>query len=151
MMKGQKGITLVALIITIIVMLILVAVTISIALNGGLFDKARTASKETRIAQAREAVALAKADVISDYYDPTNGLVGGQVKDGHATSYLGAKPGANKIADLINAYLDEDKIEVEVTGENPYTVTIVNDTINTDISDSDFTEELVFDMWTAST
>ena len=51
MMKGQKGITLVALIITIIVMLILVAVTISVALNGGLFDNARAARKETKIAQ----------------------------------------------------------------------------------------------------
>ena len=43
MMKGQKGITLVALIITIIVMLILVAVSVSIALNGGLISKAREA------------------------------------------------------------------------------------------------------------
>ena len=39
-MKNQKGITLIALIITIIVMLILVAVTISVVLNGGLFEKA---------------------------------------------------------------------------------------------------------------
>ena len=43
MMKGQKGITLVALIITIIVMLILVAVTVSVALNGGLIGKTQEA------------------------------------------------------------------------------------------------------------
>ena len=40
-MKKEKGITLIALIITIIVMLILVAVTISVALNGGLFNNAK--------------------------------------------------------------------------------------------------------------
>ena len=45
--KRQKGITLIALIITIIVMLILVGVTISVALNGGLFDVAGKATSDT--------------------------------------------------------------------------------------------------------
>ena len=45
--RNNKGITLIALIITIIVMLILVAVTINVALNGGIFDKASDASKKT--------------------------------------------------------------------------------------------------------
>ena len=44
--KEQKGITLIALIITIIVMIILVAVSVSVALQGGIFDKATTASKQ---------------------------------------------------------------------------------------------------------
>ena len=47
-MKKQKGITLIALIITIIVMLILVGVTINVALSGGLFEKANSASKQTQ-------------------------------------------------------------------------------------------------------
>ena len=64
MMKGQKGITLVALIITIIVMLILVGVSISVALNGGLFDKARTAKDETNQKQLEEVISV----VLSDYY-----------------------------------------------------------------------------------
>ena len=46
-MKKQKGITLIALIITIIVMMILVGVTVSVSLNGGLFDTARRAAQET--------------------------------------------------------------------------------------------------------
>ena len=46
-MRSQKGITLIALVITIIVMLILVAVTITMAINGGLFEKAGEASRET--------------------------------------------------------------------------------------------------------
>ena len=46
-MKKEKGITLIALIITIIVMLILVAVTINVALEGGLFTKAKDAAVKT--------------------------------------------------------------------------------------------------------
>ena len=49
-LKTQKGITLIALVITIIVMLILVAVTISMAINGGLFEKA---GKATRVRYER--------------------------------------------------------------------------------------------------
>ena len=44
----NKGITLIALVITIIVMLILVGVTISMAVNGGLFDYAGKATGETK-------------------------------------------------------------------------------------------------------
>jgi hypothetical protein len=45
--KEEKGITLIALIITIIVMLILVMVTVAFAMNGGLFKNAKEASAET--------------------------------------------------------------------------------------------------------
>ena len=53
MMKEQKGITLVALVITIIVMLILVGVSITVALNGGLFNTAKDAANNTQ--EARNA------------------------------------------------------------------------------------------------
>ena len=46
--KNNNGITLIALVITIIVMLILVAVTISMAVNGGLFGYAGKAAGETK-------------------------------------------------------------------------------------------------------
>lgn len=46
-MKEQKGITLVALVITIIVMLILVGVSVTVALKGGLFDTAKKAATGT--------------------------------------------------------------------------------------------------------
>jgi len=45
--KINNGITLIALVITVIVMLILVAVTITMAVNGGLFGKATSAGLET--------------------------------------------------------------------------------------------------------
>ena len=53
-MRSQKGITLIALVITIIVMLILVAVTITMAVNGGLFDYASKAAKDTNDAMKAE-------------------------------------------------------------------------------------------------
>ena len=49
--KNHNGITLIALVITIIVMLILVAVTISMAINGGLFGYAGNAARETELAK----------------------------------------------------------------------------------------------------
>lgn len=53
-MKEQKGITLVALVITIIVMLILVGVSVTVALKGGLFDSAKTAADDTETAAEAE-------------------------------------------------------------------------------------------------
>ena len=53
-MKTQKGITLIALIITIIVMLILVGVSVSVALNTGLFKTAQGAAKNTQLAAEGE-------------------------------------------------------------------------------------------------
>ena len=53
-MKNKSGITLIALIITILVMLILVGVTVNVALNGGLFDTAKEAVEGQKIAQAKE-------------------------------------------------------------------------------------------------
>ena len=58
-MKEQKGITLIALIITIIVMLILVGVTINVALNGGLFQKAKSAADGTQKQAEKEELMAA--------------------------------------------------------------------------------------------
>ena len=63
--RQNKGITLIALVITIIVMLILVAVTISMAINGGLFEKASEAGTKTNAAVANEQI-LASGKVTID-------------------------------------------------------------------------------------
>lgn len=67
MLKREKGITLIALIITIIVMLILVGVTINLALNGGLFNKAEEATAKTKITQIQEALTIKRGEVLADY------------------------------------------------------------------------------------
>lgn len=53
-LSNKNGITLIALIITIIVMLILVAVTISMAVNGGLFGYAGNAARQTEEEKNKE-------------------------------------------------------------------------------------------------
>ena len=58
MSKQNKGITLIALIITIIVMMILVAVSVTVALNGGLFGTAKKAGIETQAKAEEEKLNL---------------------------------------------------------------------------------------------
>jgi len=48
-LRTERGITLIALIITIIVMLILVGVSVTVALNGGLFTTAKDATNKTQL------------------------------------------------------------------------------------------------------
>ena len=62
----QKGITLIALIITIIVMLILVGVTINVSLNGGLFTKTSDASKQMQVEADRETLLSAVVAAIGN-------------------------------------------------------------------------------------
>ena len=65
--KKNKGITLIALVITIIVMLILVAVTINLAVNGGLFGYAKNASEQTQLALDEEnKLDSQAAEIIAD-------------------------------------------------------------------------------------
>lgn len=53
-MKEDKGITLIALVITIIVMLILVGVSVTVAIQGGLFKSAKNAVNNTKNALNEE-------------------------------------------------------------------------------------------------
>lgn len=98
MMKGQKGITLVALVITIIVMLILVGVSITVAMQGGLFDTARGAATGTNEAAQGEknlaegSVQYRKDNTPSDgyhtIYDTTvNGIADGTYTTADNTIY----------------------------------------------------------------
>ena len=56
----NKGITLIALVITIIILLILAGITISQLSNNGLFDKVKLAKEKSEEAQAKEEQELAK-------------------------------------------------------------------------------------------
>ena len=77
MLKNQKGITLIALIITIIVMLILVGVTINVALNGGLFTKAEIAKVQTiKELEKEELMSI----VVSAYDSKSRGVKKSELK-----------------------------------------------------------------------
>ena len=58
--KNEKGITLVALVITIIVLLILAGVTLSMVMgDSGIFGKANSAKEKTKLSNAEEIIKLA--------------------------------------------------------------------------------------------
>lgn len=69
-MRNERGITLVALVVTIVVLLILAGVTITYALsNNGLFTKAQETAKVSEQATIRDAVSNAQAECMMEYYD----------------------------------------------------------------------------------
>ena len=96
MLKQNKGITLIALIITIIVMMILVAVSVTVALNGGLFGTAKDAASKTQIEAEKEMLLSAVVGAIG-----TDGKVEREklnLPDGFTTTSEGivVSPNGNK-------------------------------------------------------
>ena len=71
-MRNERGITLVALVVTIVVLLILAGVTITYALsNNGIFTKAKEAGMVSEQATVRDAISNAQAEAMMEYYDST--------------------------------------------------------------------------------
>ena len=61
MVKNKKGITLIALVVTIVVLLILAGVTISLLLDeNGIIAKSKDARTETRVSQVEDEVGMWK-------------------------------------------------------------------------------------------
>ena len=70
--KRCKGITLIALVVTIVVLLILAGVSISMLTgNNGIITQAQNAKKETEEAEEKEKIQLAVLDAISKNDDLT--------------------------------------------------------------------------------
>ncbi len=55
-MKKESGITIVALVVTIVVMLILVGVSVTVSINGGLFNTTKESTYKTEVSQVKEAL-----------------------------------------------------------------------------------------------
>ena len=71
-MTNNKGITLIALVITIIVLLILAGVSIAMLTgNNGILTQAGNAKTETAKAEAEEAVKLAVNEILTNSMDPS--------------------------------------------------------------------------------
>lgn len=69
MFKKENGITLVALVVTIIVLLILAGVSISMLVgDNGVASRAQDAASDTSVGNAQDAVNLAISAVQTDYY-----------------------------------------------------------------------------------
>ena len=116
----NRGITLIALIITIIVMLILVAVTITMAINGGLFGYAGNAVKDTEREKQKETeLAEGKATI---------------TLDGHTFNSM----------DELNQYLQDGTLPVTFDDILRF---IANDDVCMDTEAREFTESLKLMGW----
>lgn len=72
MFKEQKGVTLIALVITIIVLLILAGVSIAMLTgDNGILTKASNSNETNSIAQIKEDVSLAVSEIMANKADPT--------------------------------------------------------------------------------
>ena len=104
--RENKGITLVALVITTIILLILAGISIQAISNTGLFANAKIAKEKSMEGQLKEEISLAIQDIEVEEISKGNGvtletLAGGQLE--------------NKLKD-ITAELDDDKINGEYSG-----------------------------------
>ncbi|MBR3133570.1 MAG: type II secretion system protein [Clostridia bacterium] len=82
MLKKQKGITLIALVITIIVLLILAGVTIAMVVgDNGILSRSREAKDTTNIKKIQEEVDLEAADLVAEYHSKDNGEVPSKAGD----------------------------------------------------------------------
>ena len=132
MFRGQKGITLVALVITIIVLLILAGVTIA-ALSGdnGILTNASKSQQENAIGTAKDLVSMAINEATNAWYDYTylngnnttsSGTVGATQQ---ATSVSFINTITNEADATIEAYTAADTktyVVITTTDRNPKTV-----------------------------
>lgn len=117
-MKNNKGITLIALVVTIIVLLILAGVSIAMLTGqNGILNRASDAGESTDVANAKEKVTLAINEAITDYYKDT---------------YTGSEATTTTLYSASNAALKKlDKVEesgatiaVVESEETPKTTTV---------------------------
>lgn len=91
-MKNQKGITLIALVITIIVLLILAGVSIAMLTGeNGILSKATEATTNTKQGEAKEAVRLGVATIITEKEGTFQGTTSEQLKNAIQESNTNAK------------------------------------------------------------
>ena len=105
-LRRNKGITIVALVITIIILLILAGISIQAITNTGLFANTKRAKEKSMEGQLKEEISLAIQDIEVEEISKGNGvtletIAGGQLE--------------NKLKD-ITAELDDDKINGEYSG-----------------------------------
>ena len=129
--KSIKGITLVALVITIVVLLILAGISIQAITNTGLFSNAKRAAEESKYANAAEKVALA----VNASYDST-----GKINDEYLKENVNKIEGLNKKVDTVTYDLKiiVDGFELtisesgKITGEKKEVATLPDNTPQTD-------------------
>ena len=113
--NGQKGITLVALVITIIILLILATISIQSLTNTGLFKNAQKAKDETQNAAENQA------KILNEYEDELNKYISGNKKTLQADGSWNSTKKVNSpqlMEGMTGIYWDESGKEVEVNVDN---------------------------------
>ncbi len=64
--KGKNGITLVALVVTIVILIILATISVNIVMQGGLIDRAQSGKGIYELQREKERLELVKADIVSN-------------------------------------------------------------------------------------
>lgn len=100
-LKRNKGITLIALVTTIVLMLILATITVNVVIDGNLFEQTGNAKKSTEIASEKSAIT--QAIMIAKSENKQNKIVQSELK--------------NKINKVLNDKTGE-KTNIEADGEN---------------------------------
>ena len=140
-MKGNKGITLIALVITIIVLLILAGVSIAMLTGeNSILGRASQASAENQLGAANDAVSLHVADKVAEFYEEaytknnTTALTKGlddylaQSTTGVTVSGLSGKIDNDNIKSGVTVKDNKDAIEVKtetVTATNTLKITYI--------------------------
>ena len=131
-MKKNQGVTLIALVVTIIVLLILAVVSFRVITgDDGILNKAETSASETEIAKAKEQAELWIAEQVANYYEEghsgtlvayiedelgTDGVTVGNYTITKATGGSAKVESVVKVATLEGAYATEtpQTLEIEV-------------------------------------
>ena len=123
-MKNNKGITLIALVVTIIVLLILAGVSIAMLTGqNGILSRASESSVTNAIGEAKDQVALTVSEAVADYYEV-------KYAKGKENKYTGLNNVANDNATTgtvaLNNYI---KTKVNALSVNGVTITATDASI----------------------
>lgn len=111
----NKGVTIIALIITSMIMLTLAGVTLAVVINGGIFDETKNAAEGTKFKSAEE-----KVDVMIGEYAMEEDAKGTNIKD-----FFDSRKTSGRIEKVIE-YKTNEYIVIQVDG---YTFKINENTL----------------------
>jgi len=148
-MKNMKGITLIALVITIVVLIILAGVAISLSLGeNGIFNKAKYATEEYANEQAREEMEIAKTT------NQIDSLVGGtrqENKEMHI-SYLSARTNTTTNSSDTNLVIDvKDYKKLTIATLNMATANYNRFFVYESSDDIGTEQTLIYEKWSERT
>ena len=141
-MKNNKGITLIALVVTIIVLLILAGVSIAMLTgDNGILGRAKEASTQTAVTNARDEISMKVSECVTEYFAVH--YAGANNSTYNTTTYTGA----NAIDQYILAELKKlnlKDVNVKVGTSDLASATAPNDSTGADLIITSTNDSSVF-------